>query len=224
MSNLHRVKLDVNRDTSECCTDLTEMSYVAYQDYHNFIEQKFEKDFMEQGNKYYQGLIVDIHGQAHAENWTEIGYLHSTTQLNANSFKAQYSSIRLLASTSSFSYEELLRGSQASFGAILQNKFNFKVVPSPNYPSPGTGGYFNGGFITKTYGSSVCKSSRLNGIQIEHPYYLRTTANVLQTAKMIASAIFDYYTLHKLGEQCLGTSTQCTSAMNAVIDKCKLTL
>lgn len=206
VNNLHRIKMDPNRSQNECCVYKNETSFTAYTDYHNFISKNFEEDFMEASLSYKQGLLIDIHGQSHAENWTEIGYLLSSSQLNSNQLDSKQSSIRLLASKTSTKFESVIKGPNESLGGILQNKFNLKVVPSPNFPGPSAGNYYSGGYITKTYGSSDCKSSRVNAIQIESPYYLRTNSNVADTAKKFASAIYEYYSLYNFDERSTNTS------------------
>ena len=124
--------MDPNRNTIESCEKANELCTKAYSDYHNFINKDFVHDFLLNGKlKYKQGIMVDIHCQGHPEDWTEIGYLLSDNELNSNNLKASKSSIQLLASLSSYSFENLVRG-DVSIGGILQNKFNLKAIPSPN--------------------------------------------------------------------------------------------
>lgn len=211
INNLHRYKMDPNRNEDECCANKYEKAFIAYKDYHNFIAQRFERDFMETGSvTYKQGLLIDLHGQSHPEKWIELGYTLTYSELNLQTLNLthmRYSSIRQLAALSPLTFEDILRGSSASLGGILQNKYGLKTIPSPRYPGPGNGNYFTGGFITKTYGSEKCKSSRLNAVQIEVPYEMRMDNKLATSAKQLASAIFDYYTLHNLGEQTLNPQT-----------------
>ena len=190
--------MDPNRNPIESCENANDLCSKAYNDYHNFISKDFVEDFLINGRlNFKQSLLIDIHGQAHSENWTEIGYLLSAKELDNEilNFSTNYSSIGLLASLSSYSLDDLIRG-DVSIGGILQNKFNLKVVPSPNYKRPGTGNYYNGGYITSRYGSNGGFMKHLNAIQIELHGSLRQIDNYKSTAKNLASSIFYYYNIH----------------------------
>lgn len=196
-NNLHRTKMDPNRNDMECCASKQEDSYKAYSDYHNMIIKYFRDDFILNGSKRYeQGLIIDIHGQSHPEKWIELGYTISTDDLRlvrplTSSIK---SSISWLGSKSIYNYNDIIRG-KVSLGGIMQQKYGLKVVPSPDFPDPGkNGNYYNGGFITQKYGSST----RLNAIQIEFPYVMRTDSAYDMNARIIAACIYEFYTVHSL--------------------------
>ena len=77
----------------------------------------------------------------------------------------------------------------------MQNMFNFKVVPSPKYPSSGNGSYYNGGYNTATYSSIAMAQYRINGIQIEITSQLRfgLNATIIGTANKIAASIYQFY-------------------------------
>lgn len=187
--------MDPNRDNVDCCANAYDDAMLAYKDYHNMIESYFQKNFIS-NSKYEQGLVIDLHGQSHPENWIELGYVLSVAELNLNVLtKAQKSSISYLGSISPFDYDNLVRG-VASLGGIMQNKFNFKAVPSPANPSPKNKNYFNGGFISQTYGSKYTLANRLNAIQIEMPFAMRDDPVYEGYAKKVAECIFDYYVLH----------------------------
>ena len=83
-NKLHRVKMDPNREGSLCCADTTEPSYTAYNDFHNFITQNFNQNYLV-ANGITKALLIDVHGQAHPEGWVELGYLfssnHSSNQI-----------------------------------------------------------------------------------------------------------------------------------------------
>ena len=79
----------------------------AYNDYHFFIKNYFAIYIMGRSRKQLeQGLLIDIHGQSHAEGWTELGYLLSANDLDTQIF-ADESSIRQMTSLSSYSFEDL---------------------------------------------------------------------------------------------------------------------
>ena len=185
----------------ECCANKNETSFEAYTNYHKFITTKFEKEFMESGLRYKQGLLIDIHGQSHSESWIELGYLISSAELSSSSNLTDYfrtSSINSLASKSSFSFDDLIRGS-VSLGGILYSKYNYKVVPSPQHLSPNGGNYYSGGFITREYSLSSRKT-RINAIQIESPYALRVDTQIENYALNVAQSIYDFYILHGLDQ------------------------
>ncbi len=223
INNLHRIKLDPNRNSVDCCSATNNDGYKAYLEYHNFIK-RFEYEFMELNSKgYKQGLLIDLHGQSHPEDWVEIGYLLTEEQFDKTVLtNPSDSSIRLLDAVSPYSFENLIRGS-VSLGGILQTQNNVKSIPSPNNKSPGANGnYFTGGFITRTYGSINCKKSRINALQIEAPYFMRDTKNVGNYAKILAKAIYDYYVLHGMDEKLTPGAEDLE--INSMITKCQQNL
>ncbi|CAD5125005.1 DgyrCDS13245 [Dimorphilus gyrociliatus] len=164
ISNLRRAKMDPNRNRQEGAYDNTEALRV-YDDYHGFINQA--KNSI---NSF--GLLLDIHGQSHAELWIELGYLFSREMLNTNDTNPETSSIFSLSKRfKNVTFENLLRGSE-SYGKLLDD-LSYKTVPSPSYWSPGNGRYFRGGYITQTYGSR--NEGEIDAIQIESPRNLRFT-------------------------------------------------
>ena len=108
---------------------------------------------------------------------------------------ANQSSINKLASLSNKIFEDLIRGKNNSLGGIIQTKYNFKVVPSPTFPSPNKGNYYKGGFITQIYSSAQMSQYRLNAIQIELPSDLRhgSISQIIEDSKKLADCIFDFY-------------------------------
>jgi hypothetical protein len=60
-NNLHRTKLDPNRNDVECCNNKQDDAYRAYTDYHSLIQKYFVDDFIFNGQKRYeQGLLIDM--------------------------------------------------------------------------------------------------------------------------------------------------------------------
>ena len=172
-SNLHRRKLDPNRDVTEGAQgDLGAIQ--AYNAYHKFIQTAV--DTVE---AYFDsGLLLDMHGHAHDIQRIELGYLLSSDDLGQGNVSinspeyAEKSSITQMASLTPATFSELLRG-PTSFGGLLVTKsysyeddvYTFDAVPSTATAAPGTDPYFNGGYTTATY--SVGK---INVIQIEANY------------------------------------------------------
>jgi len=153
---------------------------------------------------YRQGLVIDIHGQSHPENWIEIGYLLSSSQLNKTLTSTSKPSVNYLVLLNNYNMEGVIRGN-LSLGGIMQQKFNLKCVPSPNYPSPNGGNYYSGGFITSAHGSSQTNEYRLNAIQIELPFSMRANDTAINlSAKQVAASIFEYYRIHSMSA-CLNT-------------------
>ena len=222
VNNLHRIKLDPNRNDIDCCSATNNDGYKAYLEYHNFIK-KFEYEFMELNAKgYKQGLLIDLHGQSHIEDWVELGYLLLETELDRPILNnPSDSSIRLLGAISPYSFENLIRGS-VSLGGILQTEFGVKTVPSPSHKSPGNGNYFTGGFITRTYGSINCKSSRINALQLEASYDMRDNAQITNSARIFSKAIYDFYMKHNMNDHLTPGSEQ--NEIDDMITKCRLNI
>ncbi|KAI8068206.1 hypothetical protein BC940DRAFT_332966 [Gongronella butleri] len=185
--NVARRKVDVNRDIKEGTTSAA--GQAVWHEYHKSLKglvHKIKADH--QG----EGLVLDIHGQAHKEAMVELGYLVHKSQLadsgaSDRSLVMNSSLSRLahrLASNSSTSprVASLLRGN-ASFGAAMMHHTDEKVqtVPSPAHKAPAASAlYFDGGYTTATY------SRAIDVIQIESPQVLRFDA---ENRRTLASAI-----------------------------------
>ncbi|RNA41586.1 pglyrp1 isoform X3 [Brachionus plicatilis] len=178
LNNLHRRKMDPNRTPQVSCSNrsLTLDCQKTYQEYHNYIN-KFKRDM---SLLYKQLLIIDLHGQSHKENWTEIGYLLTEQELNQPVLKeTDKSSINALKASKGFSLERTIRG-DVSLGKYIE-----KVVPSPSIRGPGNGDYYSGGYIT-----AVHKSPNVNTIQIELAYYLRSSyIQIFMTISLVREII-----------------------------------
>lgn len=81
-------------------------------------------------------------------------------------------------------------------GSIFQNVYNLNTVPSPVNRSPNGERYYSGGYITKTYS----QFNRMNVIQAELPYSLRTSDSYKNSSMIIAKAIYDFYAENGLNE------------------------
>ena len=71
---IRRSKLDANREINEATFNVPDAGR-AFQDYHNFIRKARSAISG-------AGLLLDIHGQAHKRERTELGYLISRRNLN----------------------------------------------------------------------------------------------------------------------------------------------
>jgi len=165
MSNLHRSVLDPNREIEEAAQG-NKRAVSAYKKFHQKIET-VKKTFGEK-----PGLLIDIHGQAHKKNTTEIGYLIKPADLNSGNYTKGKLSIKALVSRNNETAElkDFIRGNR-SLGALF-DETEYQAVPSPKKPSPGEDKYFNGGYITSTYGS--WKGGLVDAIQLEIQGEVRT--------------------------------------------------
>lgn len=69
--NLARTKLDANRESDEA-TFMEALPTEVYDEFHQCINQarsSIEADTVYQG----RGLLLDIHGHGHPNNWAELG-------------------------------------------------------------------------------------------------------------------------------------------------------
>ncbi|RMC12787.1 hypothetical protein DUI87_10312 [Hirundo rustica rustica] len=154
--------MDANREKEEASFGIPQAEQ-AWEDYMGFLTTA--KSQMS------RGLILDIHGQAHPERWTELGYTLSKASLNSGVFSALNSSISHLASQLVNVSSETLAAGNRSLGKYIeeQNK-SYVCVPSPSNPSPNNGNYYSGGYIIKTFGSR--SSGTIDAIQLELPRWL----------------------------------------------------
>ncbi|WP_126970311.1 hypothetical protein [Gynurincola endophyticus] len=193
INNLHRIKLDPNRPEDELY--LThDSAKVAYDQYHEFIFIA-RRMVTERIGK---GLLLDVHGHAHAIDRTELGYLTTRTQINATDVslntRGAQSSIKNIWNGSTFTYSELLRGSKA-FGTLMENE-GMAAVPSQQDPSPGTAAYFNGGYTTLVHGSK--DSGTISAIQLEfpRPSVRESTTTRAAAASKLANVVRDFLAEH----------------------------
>lgn len=200
INNIHRKKLDANREVGEA-TFNEEIPMTVYGWYHGNISAGIS---MFNGAP---GILFDIHGYSNGneKDWTMLGYLISKSALNNLNdndldLQANDSSIKKLAAnhpTEGFS--NLLRG-PASFGAKME-LYSLDAVPSPENAGPGSAGYYSGGYTTKTYKDTV------DVIQVEVHYFHRKSSEGRQAyAETLARAIVDFY--NKYYETNASKSTQ----------------
>ncbi len=192
INNLHRKKLDMNREM-----DLATFGNVeairAYQQYTRYVEQA--KNVI--NGKRQRGLLLDIHGvAAHKEQWIELGYRVGNSQLNSGNYGSKYTSIKRLADRacgrSNLCFKHLVSGPY-SLGGMLQ-RAGYKTIPSPAHPKPGTGGYYWGGYTVDRYGSK--NGGNVDAIQIETPSPLRNAQEGPRYAKTLAGIIWRFYAFY----------------------------
>lgn len=187
LCHLYRGKLDVNCDIEKAAFCVEEMEG-AWHAWHGFINEA-KSAIEERGNR---GLMLDVHGHTHTENWVELGYTLTAQALNTGSMNSEDTSIHgLLVENSLTSPKDILSvlSGEQSLGALIQEE-GYKVIPSPKYPTPGSGNYYTGGFNTLSHGSH--NGGHIDAIQLENPKYVRNSKAGPAYASALARAITTY--------------------------------
>lgn len=119
-----------------------------------------------------------------------IGYMLSGSQLNQNDLSPAsfQTSIESLCRSDR---NEAIRGA-TSLGTIFERNSLGVVYPSTTNPKPESRVFFSGGYTTKAY------APKINTIQTELSYDLRTGANKCVHAKNFARAIVEYMHVHSI--------------------------
>lgn len=117
-------------------------------------------------------------------------------ELLANEAYAEKSSIYNLVQNNKGGYDfvEMLRGTE-SFGTYLSNS-SLPCVPSAKDVSPGSDPYFNGGYITSTYGSSKSARGKVDAIQLEFDSKARLSENLETTANRVVDVVVKFVKKH----------------------------
>lgn len=183
INHLQRFKMDANREKEEASFGVPQAEQ-AWEDYMGFLTTA--------KSQITGGLILDIHGQAHPEQWIELGYTLSKTSLNSGVLSASNSSISYLANQLvGVSFETLLAGNRSLGKYIEEQNNSYVCVPSPSNPSPSNGNYYSGGYITKTFGSR--HSGVVDAIQIELPQWVRAPEERSKFCKALAKAVMKFW-------------------------------
>ena len=180
--NLHRKKLDVNRGLFEATLNEHE-AVIAYKEFHEFINIA--------KNDIGKGLLLDLHGQSHPEEWVELGYMISRKDLCSNNLQYEHSSVKALAIRSQYQFEDIVRG-PVSLGGFLQ-KEGIKCIPSPKHMSSPIH-YFHGGYITGNHGSM--KNGGVDAIQVETPICYRKKRDRRLYVTCLANALKKFVEMH----------------------------
>lgn len=196
--HLQRGKLDANRRMAVAAQG-DKNAEKAWEAFHGFIDsaKKTVTHFHPSG-----GLLIDVHGNGHTPQRTEVGYLLSSSDFtnykNALSTAAlvNKSSIKAMVNSSA-SMTDLIKGDYA-LGTLINQKTNPVVIATPSkaYPEPGNksiftdGLYFNGGYITSRHGSRY--GGVISAIQLEFNGSVRTVAAIPTSSQQIAEAIKIY--------------------------------
>jgi len=195
ISNLHRIKLDPNREIVEAAQGNPDAER-AWWEFQIFADEA--GDLVE--DAFGEGLHLDIHGHGHDIPRLELGYLLSRTDLSepdavlSGSNYLNKSSVRAMASKAGASLVDLVRGPM-SLGTLLEARL-VPAVPSTPQPNPGQDAYFSGGYNTVRHGSR--DGGNISGIQIEHHFPgLRDEAqNRERYAESLADALLAFFPAH----------------------------
>ena len=191
---LHRSKLDANRriEVAAQGDKNAENAWTAFQKYVDEAKKAISA-------KHSSGLLIDVHGNGHSPQRTEVGYLIDkgdfTTYANSLGTLASSSSIKAMVSTTN-TLTNLLVGDYA-LGTLINEKLNVMATPSKVYPKPGDltffpdNSYFNGGYITARHGSKL--NGTISAIQLEFNSSVRTNSTTRpKYAGLVADALKTY--------------------------------
>lgn len=195
LSNLHRIKLDPNREIVEAAQGNSEAER-AWWEFQIFAEEA--GNLVEEA--FGEGLHLDMHGHGHEIDRLELGYLLSGSDLSepdgllSGPAYVNRSSVKALAEKPGNDLASLVRGFH-SLGTLLEER-RVPAVPSTSQPNPGLEDYFTGGYITQRHGSR--DDGNVSAIQIEHHYPgLRDEEeNRKRYAEALADALLVYFPAH----------------------------
>ncbi len=193
INHLHRSKLDANRDLNEAAQG-NQWAEQAWYEFHAFIDDAEAASVMQCD----QGHYFDFHSNGHADQWVELGFALTSSNLNRSdealnsSYYKNKSSLRNIANTPGIYFPEIVRGA-TSLGGLLQ-AWGYKSVPSPAHPHPGGSDYFSGGYNSRRHGSK--NGGTIDGTQVE-TYYGFLHDNIRDVyAYALAESIVDFLETH----------------------------
>jgi N-formylglutamate amidohydrolase len=197
ISNLHRSKMDPNRDITEAAQD-DPAAQEAWRTYHAACSAATRQVTKTHG----VGLLIDLHGHRHEQPNVELGMLltgpdlnHSDAELSSDPKFLAKSSIRTLVQHTQKPFAELVRG-PTSLGSLLEVRGQ-RSLPSTVRPQPSAGAsYYSGAYIVATHGSK--NGGNVSAIQVECPWdgVRDTKANRKLFAERLADALAEFLTLH----------------------------
>jgi len=155
--------MDPNRPV-DVATQGNETAIKLYNQYHSFVLEAKKSIQGVSG-----GILIDLHGQNHHQNTTEIGYLFTKEMLNNKDYTSCTPSIQSLIDRKQLEIPEILFGSN-SLGAMFEEE-GYLACPSPRQTAPGGDKYYKGGYITQIHGSNI--SGDIDAIQLEIPSEIR---------------------------------------------------
>jgi hypothetical protein len=191
---LKRTKLDQNREIMEATCSNSSIENI-WKNYHLSIDTCIAKIT----NKYPQVLFIDLHGHGHTKQRLELGYLVSATALrNPSAILPSSTSYYNMLQQNLFLSSNQFLTTPNSFGTLMANK-NFPSVPSTQDVAPLiTDEYFDGGYNTQTYTSSIYP--KVYGWQMEtNLLNVRDTeTSRVNFAKAFLQSITQFYTVNTI--------------------------
>lgn len=185
---LHRSKLDANRRIEAAAQGdkNAENAWKAFQKYIDDAKQAVNTNHS-------SGLLIDIHGNGHTPQRTEVGYLIDKDAFKSNlESQVNNTSIKSMVNAST-TLTALIFGEYA-LGTLLNDKLDVIVTPSKLHTDPSTftdGLYFEGGYITARHGSK--QGGKIAAIQLEFNANLRSSDTTRPTyAGLVADALKAY--------------------------------
>lgn len=176
ISNLHRSKLDPNREQNEAtCGNSTSLFY--WNTFHDFIDQASNSVEANWG----KGLFIDLHGQSHTVPRIEIGYridrsdINNTTPGHLNTVTGSTITNLVTDNILGYTQEQIVTG-ENSLGAMFHNAPG-TFYAAQNYPGCGRNGE-NGYRATPSNfdgGSSDCNDRRPNNNNYFSGFYYNNT-------------------------------------------------
>ena len=198
-NNVSRSKLDPDLNQMDGAQG-NSYANLSYGTYHSFLQTAI--DTVEA--HFDAGILLNLVEHNHSDQRVELGYLLSVSDLDLsnlqlNSYSGQ-SSVSQLASISSSSFSEVIRGYN-SLGTLIVGKsfssndvnYTFEVVPTLDNPNVGSSDYNSGGYTISQYGSS--NGGSINGIDVATPFSgFRDNANAYSALSAILElSVKDFY-------------------------------
>jgi N-formylglutamate amidohydrolase len=186
---LRRTKLDQNREIVEATCGNASMES-TWRNYHLSIDTCITKIT----NKYAQALFIDLHGHGHTKQRLELGYLVSANALrNPTSILPASTSYYNMLQQNPFLSSNQFLTTPNSFGTFMANR-NFPAVPSAQDVAPlTTDEYFDGGYNTQTYTSSLYPKVYGWQMEINFTGVRDSEASRIVFAKAFLQSIMQFY-------------------------------
>lgn len=164
----------------------------AYEEFHEYIQIAKDKVTNDWGKGHY----FEMHGNGHAEMWSEIGLGVSKVYLNDSDDailgRLPYSTVKNLCTDGGADFIEVIKG-ETSLGGLLQER-GWKSVPSPTYPAPGEGGFFFAGWNTWLHGSRY--EGTIDATHLENYFVFMQAANRAAYTHDLAESILIFMEVH----------------------------
>lgn len=169
----------------------------AWEDFHRFILDAKEEVMLGWGKGHY----FEFHTNGWPEYWINIGVGVSAKYLNGSDEvlrkRASFSTVRYLVEGEEADFLEILRG-PTSLGGLLETR-GYLVVPSPDIPRPGEGGFFYAGWNTWEHGSSYGGTIDATHIETHWQYINNGAENREAYSRDLGEAILVFMDTHYSG-------------------------